>query len=91
MASDELQAIIKHGDVELTLVNSKGDIAYVGKASSVRTTPRGKHLLRFPIKDSSDGAYPFEVAVIHSGPKHFIAFNIAQTRLNGAQEIQLSY
>lgn len=89
---DKLQSIIKHGDVELTLANLKGDVAYIGKARTVKTTGLGRHNLNFSVESSVvSSVYPFNIAIIHSGPRHFLAFNISDVRVDGAREVQLSY
>lgn len=66
----DLQAFIKNRDLELTLINERGDVHYVGRATTVRPL-NSKHYLRFITCDIFQNISPFTHAILHSGRRVF--------------------
>lgn len=70
-----LQTFIKNRDLELTLFNEVGDVQYIGKATTIKSS-KSKTLLKFDTTSIFENISPFTLASLHSGRKLFTTFII---------------
>lgn len=86
----DLQAFLKHNDLELTLMNEYGESCHMGKAEYVKPYAH-KNIVRWVRKGRFDNKSPFTYAVVHGKRRVFEAVHIKPVQLSTETVVEMEF